>query len=439
MTVIGIEQIKGLFKGRIPGQLVIQFTDYCNADCPQCGMRKGNGFRRSRLTGDEVKRLIDAAAARGIKVLSFTGGEPLLFLDELTEYINYAGRAGIEYIRTGTNGFVFSAPGTNGFESRVKKIAEKLAATPLRNFWISIDSADPDKHEQMRGFPGVVSGLEKALPIFHSLGLYPSANLGINRNVGGEATSEVKREDYDSEEAYLQAFQAGFKSAFADFYKMVIGLGFTMVNTCYPMSVDQEVDRGGNLQAVYAATSTDSVVKFNQAEKAVLFETLLETIPEFRSRVRIFSPRTSLLALCRQYGQNGDAAPHPCRGGQDFFYVSSENGETYPCGYRGDESLGKFWDFGKQPPECQDGCTQCDWECFRDPSELFGPLLSLLSHPLNQVRKLRADRTYFRYWVDDLMYYRACEFFNGRRPPNIEKMKKFQPQDICPTDICPNT
>ncbi len=71
-----------------------------------------------------------------------------------------------------------------GGNDRIRRLVEMLADTPLRNFWISLDSADPAVHERMRGFPGVVAGIEKALPIFHQHGIYPSANLGINRNMG---------------------------------------------------------------------------------------------------------------------------------------------------------------------------------------------------------------------------------------------------------------
>ena len=99
-----------LSRKKAPEQLVIQFTDKCNALCPQCGMRVTEKFRRSTLSADVVKRIIDAAAQRGVRVVSFTGGEPLLFLKDLVMFIKYAGEAGIDFIRTGTNGFMFANP-----------------------------------------------------------------------------------------------------------------------------------------------------------------------------------------------------------------------------------------------------------------------------------------------------------------------------------------
>ena len=171
--------------GRLPGQLIIQLTDRCNATCPQCGMNIRERYPRHTLVRDDVRRMIDAAARQGIDAVSFTGGEPLLVLNDLVDLIRHAGAAGITFIRTGTNGFSFQSPDKPDFSDRVHRLAETLAATPLRNFWISIDSADPETHEQMRGFAGVIRGIERAIPIFHAHGLHPSANLGINRNLNG--------------------------------------------------------------------------------------------------------------------------------------------------------------------------------------------------------------------------------------------------------------
>ncbi|MBU1172937.1 MAG: 4Fe-4S cluster-binding domain-containing protein [Proteobacteria bacterium] len=93
--------IKSLIKHRIPGQLVIQFTDRCNATCPQCGMRVTEDFPRSQLKSDQVTKLIDAAVSKGIRSLSFTGGEPFLRKDELIPLIRYAVNSGIPYVRIG--------------------------------------------------------------------------------------------------------------------------------------------------------------------------------------------------------------------------------------------------------------------------------------------------------------------------------------------------
>ena len=109
--------------------------------------------------------------------------------------------------------------------------------------------------------------------------------------------------------------------------------------------------------------------------------------------------------------------------------VDAQEGNTYPCGYRGNENLGKLWDLDLSALDTQTACLQCDWECFRDPSELFGPILHGLSHPIDLFREFRRDPQYFRLWLSDLKYYQACNFFDGRIPPDTIRLRNFQEYD----------
>lgn len=398
-------------RGRVPAQLIVQLTDACNAACPQCGMRRNAPFRRSLLSLDDGKRIIDHAAASGVAAISFTGGEPFLYSDELFTLIRYASDAGIRYTRTGTNGFLFMHPEGVEFTSRVSRLAESIAASGLYTFWISIDSPRPETHEAMRGLPGVVKGIERALPIFHEHGVYPSANLGITRALLAPSTGRGGG-------AGCEEFREGFRL----FYRRVIDLGFTIANACYPMS--DEVTESDSLSAVYGATAADAVVRFSREEKFAMFRALRETIPEFRSRIRIFSPLTSLLAMERSY--EGDrAAGRACRGGTDFFFIDAGGGDTYPCGYRGAENLGKFWTLNLSRPPLPPRCRECDWECFRDPSELMGPFHELFSAPVKLFGMMFRDRFQASLWLDDLRYFRAAGFFNGRRPPDYGRLRRF--------------
>ncbi|MBF0102529.1 MAG: radical SAM protein [Desulfobacterales bacterium] len=411
----------------VSGQLVIQFTDQCNARCPQCGMRVTEPFKRSKLAVTDVKTIINQAAQVGVKVISFTGGEPFIYLDDLVELIHYAKQAGITFIRTGTNGFLFKNPEAPDFTERIHRLAKTLADTPLRNLWISIDSSCTETHEAMRGFNGSIAGIKKALPILHHYGIYPSANLGINWNISQETQELLKKKwlftGESDESAYLVLFEKTFQRAFQQFYSVVIDMGFTMVNTCYPMSVESsqtELD----LDAVYAASSTDDVVRFSQKERHLLFKVLMNIIPQFRSKIRIFSPLCSLYSLMMQYIGHPEF-PYPCRGGIEFFFIDAKSGNTYPCGYRGNENLGKFGDIDWKHMHCEKKCIRCDWECFRDPSELLGPVFDGLSSPLTLMDKYKNRKEYYKIWLNDVLYMVACDFFNGRRPPDFEKLKQF--------------
>lgn len=392
-------------RGRAPGQVVIQYTDHCNASCPQCGMRREAPFERSLLGVDRAKEIIDCAARAGVSAISITGGEPLLFLDDVVELLRHAGQAGIPYLRTGTNGFLFCGSDSPEFTRRIETIAGKLAGTDLYTLWISIDSADPATHESMRGFPGVIRGIEKALPIFHSHGIYPAANLGMNRNMG------------------RYRLDAGFtaqqgREACTQFYDFVTNLGFTIANACYPMSAEGDSE----LNAVYAATADADLVRFSTAEKITLFNALSETIPRYRGKLRIFTPRCSLHALVGQYEEK---STYPCRGGLDFFFVDAREGNIYPCGYRGSEQLAGLAAFPELRPLSAVPCRKCDWECFRDPSEMAGPLLEFFDSPLQLFKRLIRNPDFFRFWQQDVRYYRACGYFNGRAAPDYQRMKHF--------------
>ena len=198
-------------------------------------------------------------------------------------------------IRTGTNGFMFRNPEKSDFSDRVSRMMDSLADTPLRNFWISLDSSVDAVHERMRGFPNVVAGIAKALPIFHRAGIYPAVNLGINRNVGGVSTRYLRHSETTSKEVYLEMFYHRYRHAFERFYQKAIDLGFTMANTYYSMSIDTPEDSQG-LSAVYAATTVDDIVRFTIDEKKMLFKALIKTIQRYRSKLRIFSPPK--LAFC---------------------------------------------------------------------------------------------------------------------------------------------
>jgi len=423
--VLSFDTLARIWSGRAPGQLIIQMTDKCNARCPQCEMRVTNKYDRAEMTVDDMRRAIDAAAENGISALSFTGGEPLLMLDEMAPLMKHAGSLGIQFIRSGTNGYVFKNPDAPGWEDRVKKIVDTLAETPVRNFWISIDSMVPEVHEKMRGFPNLIKGIEKAIPIFHERGLYPSANLGINRNVGGTATWDVYREDFATETEYLDAFYRGMRSSLQRFYGFVRDLGFTIANTCYPMSID-EAEQMQGLSAVYGATSIDRVIKFTKGERLMLFKALFETVPEYRGDIRIFSPLSSVLSLVRQYEEGAQPEGYGCRGGVDFFFINSQDGNTYPCGYRGNDYFGKFEDIDMSKIDRNSTCTDCDWECFRDPSELVGPVLEFVRNPFALAARFMRDPEFFKLWREDLVYYKHCDYFSGRVNQDDTKLAKFK-------------
>ena len=409
---IFLSLLSAIKNGHANPQLVIQYTTYCNATCPQCGMRKTNKINRVVLEKDYVKQVIDFAVSKwNIQFLSFTGGEPFLFVDDIIELIKYANSMGIKYVRTGTNGFIFqyNSSRADEFEKRTRSLIEKLSETELYTLWISIDSSDPQTHEQMRGFNGLIKGIEKAIRIFEEYEMYPAVNLGLNRNIAGQyGQDEII--SFDKEKFYER-----YRNGISRFYQLAIDMGFTMANTCYPMSVED-----GTFS--YHATSHDDIVSFRPEEKAILFKALYDSASSYRQKIRIFTPRSSLRALIDFYN-NGNKTEYPCRGGIDYFYLDAQNSHIYPCGYRVEDDFGEIWDFDiNKLRKSKPNCTKCDWECFRDPTELSQPIIDLYHKPLQTIYKLYSEDKK-KLWLKDILYFYACDFFNLRSKPNYWKMK----------------
>ncbi|PLX68004.1 MAG: hypothetical protein C0603_07795 [Denitrovibrio sp.] len=212
--------LPSLLRGRTPGQLIIQTTDFCNATCPQCGMRKQEDFKRTRLDVDAMKRIIDRGAKNKVKALSFTGGEPFLFQKDLMECIRYGRDKKIPYIRTGTNGYMFQNSNKQGFVEKMREFAKELKKSGLYTFWISLDTWDILEHEKNRGLDGVVDGIRTALLVFREEGIFPSANLGINRTIVKKKIGLTSTSSIAEREQFYEAYVEGFRR----FYEFAAGM-----------------------------------------------------------------------------------------------------------------------------------------------------------------------------------------------------------------------
>ncbi|MDR3139530.1 MAG: radical SAM protein [Treponema sp.] len=392
---------------RFPGQLVIQITNHCNGSCPQCGMRREAEIGRVKLPAETVKKALKDCAENGVDAVSFTGGEPFINIPEILKLLDYARDLKIPYLRSGTNGYMFATGGEAAGLDRLIPLVESLVKSPLRNFWISMDSADTETHERLRGLPGVIDGISKALPVFHARGLYPAVNLGINRCIAGEPIPPLG--EGGGEPAFFEKFRQGFSA----FFTKAVDMGFTMVNVCYPMSF--ETLGLGSEEPAYGAISDDMMVNFSRRELRLVFKALLQTIPAFRKSIRIFTPLSVLYALSRE---NSRDLLFPCLGGICYFYMDSRDGHIYPCGYRGDEDMGaSIAELRTLSGDQQPFCERCFWECFMDPSQLFGILRYVVRHPCQVWFGKIPDRQMLRLWLGDIKYYLACDLFDGRKPP----------------------
>lgn len=89
-------QGEGLFVGE--KQVFVRFKD-CNLKCDYCDTR--NGKRARELASDRVLREIKSLNSQNAHAVSFTGGEPLLYVDFLRELLPQVKKLGLKtYLET---------------------------------------------------------------------------------------------------------------------------------------------------------------------------------------------------------------------------------------------------------------------------------------------------------------------------------------------------
>jgi len=149
-------------------------TMKCNCSCEQC-LWKDN--RAEQMTLNEIKKFHREAAGEGFVGALLGGGEPLLRQDAPEIFRHAKEKCGMK-VAIGTNGYFI--------EDRLDDIGEYLDA-----MLISIDSADPEKHDANRGVKGlfdrVVRGVERIKRD------YPFIHLIVNTCVHDGSTGEMPR------------------------------------------------------------------------------------------------------------------------------------------------------------------------------------------------------------------------------------------------------
>ncbi|MDV0446097.1 GTP 3',8-cyclase [Methanimicrococcus sp. At1] len=135
-----------------PEQVTISITEECPNRCLHCALPNKNNH--SKLTPDETKDAVDQAIRAGATNIIFDGGEPLGYagLEDLISYVN--------------PDLAIACMFTSGVGLTEEK-AESLKGAGLYSVSVSIDSPYEEKHDYMRGVPGVfqnaVSGIQNAL------------------------------------------------------------------------------------------------------------------------------------------------------------------------------------------------------------------------------------------------------------------------------------
>ncbi len=157
--------VKGRMKSALgkyqPEQVTISITEECPNRCLHCALPNKNNH--SKLTVDETKDAIDQAIDAGATNIIFDGGEPLGYagLEELISYVDPKKAIACMF--------------TSGVGLTEEK-ARSLKEAGLYSISVSIDSPFEEKHDYMRGVPGVFknasAGIKNALAVGLLVNIY---------------------------------------------------------------------------------------------------------------------------------------------------------------------------------------------------------------------------------------------------------------------------
>lgn len=138
----------------LPVEVMIEVEPRCNFNCQFCFnkssfARKGRNIKR--LDVGYIKKIIDNISKSGIKIVRFTGGEPMLRKD-IFQLFKYAKQKKLE-VRLNTNGSLIT-----------KNIAKKMRGL-VDNVLIPIHSENNKKEEEITGYPNALNKKIKAIKL----------------------------------------------------------------------------------------------------------------------------------------------------------------------------------------------------------------------------------------------------------------------------------
>ena len=139
-------------------EMGLLYTFRCNARCRHCGFSCGPERREKMEVGEAMGYLRQAADMKEIKRVTFTGGEPLLFYDEICRLVAFSTKLGL------TTRLV-----TNGFWATSEKIAREKLKRLVDAGLTSINFSADQFHREYVNYMNI----KYAIKACHASGLVP--------------------------------------------------------------------------------------------------------------------------------------------------------------------------------------------------------------------------------------------------------------------------
>lgn len=163
--------LTSVFKKEIPWLIEFSVTYRCQCRCPHCsvGGYLDGARAKDELTGDQIKNVLDQAVKIGIPKVDFFGGEPLL-RNDIIDLVRFGAGKGL-YMSVTTNAWLLT-----------KEMAGKLKRAEISCVNISLDSVSGEKHDSLRGMPGLYEKAVKAIGYCYEEGIPCIVSTYVTRN-----------------------------------------------------------------------------------------------------------------------------------------------------------------------------------------------------------------------------------------------------------------
>lgn len=298
----------------VPAVCDVSVTNACNATCDFCSYAYNKQIVKEKrwLDAPDFARALPILHRRGVRYVTFQGGEPLLH-PRIHTLVADTHAAGMK-----------PAVITNGWLLPQK--IDGLVRAGLGTLMVSIDSHSLAEHERNRGLPGVGERIRKALTVARRNGIPTMASVTVNRLVQYDALPDLLKD-----------------------------LGFDSVGFSCPRSAPL-----GSSSMVY--NSDSALVRFQTEE---LIEAL-EAIKSLKKKFRVRNPTAMLEDI--QCHVRGEQQKFACVAGYKYFYLDW-NLNIWRC-EAWSKPLGSVFDLD-HIPDCRDHCTACMLSCYRNVSVLM--------------------------------------------------------------------
>jgi AdoMet-dependent heme synthase len=191
--------LSSVFKKQVPWLIEFSVTYRCQCKCPHCsvGAYLDKADKKDELTGGEIKNVLTQAARIGIPKVDFFGGEPLLRGD-IVDLVGFGAKKGL-YMSVTTNAWLLT-----------KEMTAKLKRAGISCINISLDSVSEEKHDSLRGLPGLYQKALAAAMYCHEEGIPCIMSTYLTRN---RIKNFAKGKDDDSQLTQIISLAKGLKSS----------------------------------------------------------------------------------------------------------------------------------------------------------------------------------------------------------------------------------